>query len=81
VCGGGDDEALAGGTREEPVPLGRRTPTSGLIGGFAVDGEIETHLLGLGLDPDPEQEVDDLDDDDRADGREEDGGRDRRPPG
>ena len=46
---------------------GRSAPPSGLVGGLAVDGEIETHLLGFRLDPDPEQEVDDLDDDDGAD--------------
>src|SRR6187402_2557382 len=64
------------GTREEPVPTGHALP-SGLIGGFSVDGEVETHLLRFRLDPEPEEEADDLDDDEGADDRVGDRGADR----
>ena len=48
-----------------------------LVGGLTVDGEVEAHRLGLGLDPDAEQDIDHLDDDHGADGRV--GDRRRRP--
>ena len=50
------------------------SPASHLIGDLAVDGQVEAHLLGLLVDPDAEEQVDDLDDDERGD----DGVRDRR---
>ena len=34
-----------------------------------MDGEVEAQLLVCGRDPEPEDEVDDLDDDERRDGR------------
>ncbi len=38
-----------------------------LIGHLAVDGDVETGCLGLGLDPDTEEDIDDLDDHERPD--------------
>ena len=61
--------SAAVGTREEPVPTSRYALPSGLIGGFAVDRQVQTHLLRLRLDPESEEEADDLDDDERADDR------------
>ena len=44
-------------------------PSSHLIGSLAVDGQVESHLFDFGLHPDAEQQIDDLDDDERADDR------------
>ena len=55
--------------------------SSHLIGSLAVDGQVEPHRLDFGLDPHAEQEVDDLDDDERADRCEARSSRRRRRPG
>src|SRR6478752_4776614 len=51
VCDGEAGEAAAG---------------SHLIGDLAVDGAIEAHRLDIRLDPDPKEDIDDLDDHERA---------------
>ena len=61
--------STAAGRGSADVGRGRRPGPSRLIGDLAVDGEVQAHRLGFGLDPDAEQDVDDLDDDEGADDR------------
>ena len=72
-----DEESTAAGWGRLATSGRGAARTSHLIGGLAVDGQVQAHLLDLRLDPDAEQDVDDLDDDDGPDDRV--AGRSRRP--
>src|SRR4051812_27583779 len=76
--------AVRSGHGTSRTPVGDRAPGtrrtdgewSGLVGHLAVDGEVEAGLLVLLRDADPEDQVDDLDDDERRDHRVGDRGAD-----
>ena len=69
-----EESTAAGGWSRRVRPGGGRR--SHLIGDLAVDGTVEAHRLDLGLDPDAEEDIDDLDDHERADDRVPDRGAD-----